>query len=174
MNRRDAYPLLNLSATRKLPAPPGLLTGAALFAGGVALSVLLTNWTLTLGGFLGWGSMLMKVRAYGGPWFHGLFAVHVLSLALVGGVTFRLFRRVALARRARAAVTGFLLGLATLDVVCWLLLPMLGVARALLGPVLLLLGLGLAYLVGRPLRDMWLYERWSAPGRQAPFRVGVV
>jgi NADH dehydrogenase len=174
MNRRDAYPLVNLSATRKLLATAGLLTGAALFAGAVALSVLLTNWTLTLGGFLGWGSMLMKVWAYGGPWFHGLFAVHVLSLALVGGVAFRLFRRVALARRARAAVTGFLLGLATLDVVCWLLLPMLGVARALLGPVLLLLGLCLAYLVGRPLRDMWLYERWSAPDREAPFRVVIV
>ena len=116
----------------------------------------------------------MKVRAYGGPWFHALFALHVLSLALVGGVAFRLFRRVALARRARAAVTGLLLLLATLDAACWLLLPMLGVARALLGPVLLLLGLGLAYLVGRPLRDMWLYERWNAAERAAPFRVVIV
>ena len=174
MNRRDAYPLVHLSFTRKLLASVGLLAGAALFVGGVALSVLLTNWTLTLGGFLGWGSMLMKVRAYAGPWFHALFAVHVLSLLLVGGVAFRLFRRVALARRARAAVTGLLVGLAVLDVTCWLLLPMLGLARALLGPVLLLLGVGLGYLVGRPLRDMWLYERWNAEGRSDPFRVVIV
>ena len=174
MSRRDAYPLVHLSFTRKLLASVGLLAGAALFVGGVALSVLLTNWTLTLGGFLGWGSMLMKVRAYAGPWFHALFAVHVLSLLLVGGVAFRLFRRVALARRARAAVTGLLVGLAVLDVTCWLLLPMLGLARALLGPVLLLLGVGLGYLVGRPLRDMWLYERWNAEGRSDPFRVVIV
>ena len=174
MTRRDAYPLVNLSPSRKLVASLGLVTGAALFVGGVALSVLLTNWTLTFGGFLGWGSMLMKVRAYGGPWFHALLVVHVLSVALVGGVAFRLFRRVALARRARAAVTGLLLGLATLDVVCWLLLPMLGLARALLGPVVLLLGLGLGYLVGRPLRDMWLYERWNAPEGAAPYRVVIV
>src|SRR6516162_8110162 len=100
MNRRDAHALINLSLPRKLLSTLGLLAGAALFVGGVALSVLLTNWTLTLGGFLGWGSMLMKVRAYAGPWFHALFAVHVLSLLLVGGVAFRLFRRVALARRA--------------------------------------------------------------------------
>ena len=59
MSRRDAYPLVHLSLTRKLLASVGLLAGAALFVGGVALSVLLTNWTLTLGGFLGWGSMLM-------------------------------------------------------------------------------------------------------------------
>ena len=174
MSRRDAYPLVHLSLTRKLLASVGLLAGAALFVGGVALSVLLTNWTLTLGGFLAWGSMLMKVRAYAGPWFHALFAVHVLSLLLVGGVAFRLFRRVALARRARAAVTGLLVGLAVLDVTCWLLLPMLGLARALLGPVLLLLGVGLGYLVGRPLRDMWLYERWNAEGRSDPFRVVIV
>ena len=174
MSRRDAYPLVHLSLTRKLLASVGLLAGAALFVGGVALSVLLTNWTLTLGGFLGWGSMLMKVRAYAGPWFHALFGGHVLSLLLVGGVAFRLFRRVALARRARAAVTGLLVGLAVLDVACWLLLPMLGLARALLGPVLLLLGVGLGYLVGRPLRDMWLYERWNAESRSDPFRVVIV
>src|SRR5262249_2521440 len=38
----------------------------------------------------------------------------------------------------------------------------------------LLLGLGLAYLVGRPLRDMWLYERWNAAGRSEPYRVVIV
>ncbi|HET6981977.1 MAG TPA: NAD(P)/FAD-dependent oxidoreductase [Myxococcaceae bacterium] len=174
MNRRDAYALVNLSMGRKLLASLGLLTGAALFAGGVALSVLLTNWVLSVGGFLGWGSMLMKVRAYGGPWFNALFVVHVLSLVLVGGVASRLFARVALARRARAAVTGLLLGLAALDVLCWVFLPMLGIARALLGPVVLLLGIGLLYLVARPLREMWLHVRWDAAGRTEPFRVVIV
>ncbi len=174
MTRRDAYALVNLSPWRKLLASLGLLAGAALFVGGVWLSVLLTSWSISLRGFLGWGSMLMKVRAYDGPWFHGLLVAHCLSLALVGGVAFRLFRKVALARRARAAVTGALLGLVALDVLCWLLLPMLGAARALLGPVVLLLGLGLAYLVGRPLRDMWLYERWKAPRQAEPYRVVIV
>jgi NADH:ubiquinone reductase (H+-translocating) len=174
MSRRDAHALVNLSLPRKLLFSLGLLAGAALFTAGVVLSVLLTNWSLTLRGYLGWGSMLMKVRTYDGTWFHGIFAAHLISLALVGGVAVQLFRRVALGRRARAAVTGLLLGLAVLDVLCWLFLPMLGVARALLGPVVLLLGLGLAYLVGRPLRDMWFYERWNASGRSEPFRVVIV
>ena len=174
MTRRDAYALVNLSVPRKLLFSLGLLAGAAMFTAGVAFSVLLTNWSLTLGGFLGWGSMLMKVRSYDATWFRGIFVAHLVSLALVGGVAVRLFRRVALGRRARAAVTGLLLGLAVLDVLCWLFLPMLGVARALLGPVVLLLGLGLAYLVGRPLRDMWFYERWKASGRREPYRVVIV
>lgn len=174
MNRRDAHALVNLPPARKVLASLGLLAGAALFVGGVALSVLLTNWSLTLRGFLGWGSMLMKVRAYDGPWFLGLFLAHVASLALVGFVASRLFQKVALGRRARTAVTGLLLVLAALDVLCWLLLPMLGAARLLLGPVVLLLGIGLAYLVGRPLRDMWFYERWNAPERAVPYRVVIV
>jgi NADH dehydrogenase len=174
MIRRDAHALVNLSPSRKILSSLGLLAGAGLFVGGVALSVLLTNWNLTLGGFLGWGGMLMKVRAYDGAWFRGLFLAHLVSLALVGGVAARLFRKVALARRARVAVTGLLLALAALDVLCWLLLPMVGVARALLGPVVLVLGVGLAYLVGRPLRDMWLYERWRAAGRTEPYRVVIV
>ena len=174
MTRRDAHALVNLSPTRKVLSSLGLLAGAALFVGGVALSVLLTNWNLTFLGFLGWGSMLMKVRAYDEAWFHGLFLAHVFSLALVGGVASRLFRKVALARRARAAVTGLLLALAALDVLCWLLLPMLGVTRVLLGPVVLLLGIGLAYLVGRPLADMWFYERWYATDRAEPYRVVIV
>src|SRR5262245_7465236 len=174
MSRRDAHALVNLSLSRKLLFSLGLLAGAGLFTAGVALSVLLTNWSLTLRGFLGWGSMLMKVRSYDDPWFQGIFVAHLVSLALVGGVAVQLFRKVALGRRARAAITGLLLGLAVLDVLCWLLLPMLGIARALLGPVVLLLGLGLAYLVGRPLRDMWLYERWNASGRSEPYRVVIV
>src|SRR5262252_3146855 len=101
MNRRDAHALANLSLSRKLLSSLGLLAGAA-------LSVLLTNWSLTLRGFLGWGSMLMKVRSYDGTWFHGIFVAHLVSLALVGGVAVQLFRRVALGRRARAAITGVL------------------------------------------------------------------
>jgi len=54
MRRRDAYALVNLSFGRKLLSSLGLLAGAALFAGGVALSVLLTNWNLTARGFLAW------------------------------------------------------------------------------------------------------------------------
>src|SRR5690242_15412053 len=140
MTRRDAHALVNLSLSRKLLFSLGLLAGAALFVAGVGLSVLLTSWSLTVRGFLGWGSMLMKVRSYDSAWFHGIFAAHLISLALVGGVAFQLFRRVALGRRARAAVSGVLLGLGILDVLCWVLLPMAGVARALLGPVVLLLG----------------------------------
>jgi NADH:ubiquinone reductase (H+-translocating) len=174
MHRRDAHALVNLSLARKVLSSLGLLAGAALFVGGVALSVLLTNWNLTARGFLGWGSMLMRVRAYDPVWFHGVFLAHVASLLLVGGVAFRLFRKVALPRRVRVFVTGLLLLLAVLDVLSWLLVPMLGLARALLGPVVLVLGVGLAYLVGRPLRDMWLYERWRAPARSEPYRVVIV
>ena len=174
MPRRDAHALVNLSLPRKLLASAGLLGGATLFTGGVALSVLLTNWHLTLGGFLGWGSMLMRVRAFAGPWFHALLAAHLASLALVGVVAFRLFRRVALPRRVRTFVTWLLVLLAAADLLCWLLLPMAGAARALLGPVVLLLGLGLGYLVVRPLRDMWLFERWAAPARAEPYRVVIV
>jgi NADH:ubiquinone reductase (H+-translocating) len=174
MLRRDAYALVNLSLPRKLLSSLGLLAGAMLFVGGVALSVLLTNWHLTLSGFLGWGGMLMRVRSFAGPWFYALFAAHLLSLLLVGTVSFRLFRRVALPRRMRAFVTAVLVVLAVADVACWLLLPMLSLARALLGPVLLGLGLGLAYLVLRPLRDMWLFVRWKAPQRAEPSRVVIV
>ena len=174
MRRRDAYALVNLSFGRKLLSSLGLLAGAALFAGGVALSVLLTNWNLTARGFLAWGSMLMKVRTYDSPWFHGLFLAHLASLGLVGSVSFHLFRKVALPRRVRAFVTALLLILAALDILCWLLLPVLAVARTLLGPVVLLLGIGFAYLVGRPLRDMWMYERWKAPEQREPVRVVIV
>ena len=174
MNRRDAHALVNLSLPRKLLSSLGLLAGVALFAGGVALSVLLTNWNLTLGGFLGWGSMLTKVRTYDDRWFHGVFLAHLASLALVGTIAARLFRKVALARRVRAFVTGLLLALVVLDVLCWLLLPVLGAARAFLGPVVAALAVGLCYLVGRPLSDMWLYQRWNATDRDAPYRVVIV
>ena len=174
MDRRDAHALVNLSLPRKVLSSLGLLAGAALFASGVALSVLLTNWNLTLGGFLGWGWMLTKVRTYDGRWFHGVFLAHLASLALVGGVSYRLFQKVALGRKTRAAVTGLLLGLAALDILCWILLPIAGIARALLGPVVAALGAGLAYLVARPLRDMWLYQRWDASGRAEPYRVVIV
>jgi NADH dehydrogenase len=174
MLRRDAHALVNLSLPRKLLSSLGLLAGAALFVGGVALSVLLTNWHVTLAGFLGWGGMLMRVRSFAGPWFYALLAAHLVSLILVGMVSFRLFRRVALPRRVRAFVTAVLVLLAVADLTCWLLLPMLSLARVLLGPVVLCLGLGLSYLVLRPLRDMWLYVRWQAPERAEPFRVVIV
>src|SRR5215813_10448123 len=174
MPRRDAYALVNLSLGRKLVATFGLLAGTLLFAGGVAFSVLLTNWHLTLMGFFGWGGMLMRVRAFAGPWFYALWAAHLLSLALVGVIAFGLFRRVALPRRVRALATSLLVVLAALDVLCWLLLPMTAAARALLGPVVFLLGLGLAYLVLRPLRDMWLYLRWRGPGTAQRKRVVIV
>src|SRR5215469_6829625 len=105
MNRRDAHALVNLSLPRKVLSTLGLLAGSALFVGGVALSVLLTNWNLTFGGFLGWGAMLTKVSSYDARWFHGVFLAHLVSLALVGGVAYRLFRKVALGRQARTAVT---------------------------------------------------------------------
>jgi NADH dehydrogenase len=174
MPRRDAHALVHLPFLRKLLCSLGLLAGATLFVGGVALSVLLTNWRLTLGGFLGWGGMLMRVRSFAEPWFYGLLAAHLLSLLLVGLVSFQLFQRVALPRRVRAFVTWMLLALAAADVLCWLLLPILAAARTFLGPVVLALGLGLAYLVARPLGDMWLYLRWRVPSRPEPFRVVIV
>ena len=86
MIRRDAHALVNLSLSRKLLFSLGLLAGAALFTAGVGLSVLLTSWTLSVRGFLGWGSMLMKVRSYDVAWFQGIFAAHLVSLGLVGGL----------------------------------------------------------------------------------------
>src|SRR5215472_2344093 len=108
MPRRDAYALVNLSLGRKLAATFGLLAGTVLFLGGVAFSVLLTNWHLTLMGFFGWGGMLMRLRAFAEPSFYVLGAAHLLSLGLVGVIAFRLFRRVALPRRVRAFATSVL------------------------------------------------------------------
>src|SRR5262249_5048323 len=137
MPRRDAYALVNLSLGRKVAATLGLLAGMALFVGGVAFSVLLTNWQLTVMGFLGWGGMLMRVRAFAGPWFQALFVAHLLSLGLVGVIAFRLFRRVALPRRGRALATSLLVVLAALDLLCLLLLPLTAPAPAPLAPPVL-------------------------------------
>lgn len=174
MRRTDAHSLKNLALWRKLLATAGLLGGVVLFVGAVGLSVLLTNWTLTLGELLGWGRMLMRVKGYGPVWFPALFAIHVGSLALVAFVATRLFRLVALPRRVRAAATGFLTFLAAVDVLAWLLLGLSSLARALLGPVVALEAVALAYLVGRPLRDMWFYTRWRPITGEGRKRVVIV
>lgn len=174
MARIDAHPLKNLPSWRKVLASAGLLTGVALFIATLGLSVLLTNWTVSLAGLLGWGEMLPRVKGYGPVWFPALFALHATSLLLVAVVATRLFRRVALPRRARAAATFALTFLGVADALCWGFLGMSGVARALLGPVVALEAMALGYLVGRPLRDMWLYARWHPKPGASPTRVVIV
>ena len=174
MHRTDAHPLKNLATWKKVGATLGLLGGVVLFFGVVGLSVFLTNWTLTLGGFFGWGQMLMRVKQYRPVWFPAIFAIHVGSLLLVAFVATRLFRLVALPRRVRAAATGALAFLAALDVLAWLFLATSSVAAAVLGPVVALEAVALAYLVGRPVRDMWFYTRWHPAPGSAPERVVIV
>jgi NADH dehydrogenase len=174
MHRKDAHPLKNLSLFGKVLATAGLLAGSLLFVGVIAISVLLTNWTLTLGGFLGWGSMLGRVKGYGPFWYPTLFAVHAASLLLIAVVATRLFRQVALPRKVRAAATGSLTLLVALDLLAWLFLGVTPLARAVLGPVLALEAVALAYLVGRPLRDMWFFTRWHPPAESQPRRVVIV
>ncbi len=174
MPRTDAHPLKNLALWRKMLATAGLLAGSVLFVGVIGISVLLTNWTLTLGGFLGWGSMLGRVKGYGPVWYPALFAVHAASLLLIAVVATRLFRQVALPRQVRAVATGLLALLAAVDMLAWLLLGATVLARAVLGPVLALEAVALMYLVGRPLRDMWFYARWRPPAGSQPRRVVIV
>ncbi|MGO8968007.1 MAG: FAD-dependent oxidoreductase [Myxococcaceae bacterium] len=170
----DAHRLKNLNLFRKVLATFGLLAGALLFFATVGLSVLLTNWTLSLDGFLGWGQMLVRVQGYGPLWYPVLFALHFGSLALVAVVATRLFRQVALPRRVRVAATGALTVLAAIDLLAWLLLATSPLARALLGSVVALEAVALAYLVGRPVRDMWFYARWHPPPGSRKKRVVIV
>jgi len=174
MPRTDAYPLKNLVPWRKVLATAGLLAGSVLFIAAVGLSVLLTDWTVSLGGLLGWGSMLKRVMGYGPVWFPALFAIHAGSLLLVAVVATRLFGRVALPRRVRAAAVGVLTLLAALDLLAWLFLGVSAVARSVLGPVVALEAVALAYLVGRPLRDMWFFTRWRPAAENPPRRVVIV
>jgi len=129
---------------------------------------------VSLGDLLGWGSMLKRVMGYGPSWVPALFAIHAASLLLVVVVATRLFRRVALPRRARAAAVGVLTLLAVVDLLAWLFLSVSPFARAVLGPVVALEAVALAYLVGRPLRDMWFFTRWRPPADRPSRRVVIV
>jgi NADH:ubiquinone reductase (H+-translocating) len=167
MPRVDNHQLVNMSLGEKILATLGLLFGLFLFFSAILFSVFITSWDTSLGAVVHWGQMLVRLRAEGVPWFYALFAAHAFSLLLIVLVANALFHRVAIPRGARVALMGVTTGFALLDVLCWALLSVLGFADTALGAVVLLECVSLAYLIGRPLRDMWIYARLrEPPGRK--------
>jgi NADH dehydrogenase len=167
MTRVDNHQLVNLPLGKKILATAGLLLGLLLFFSAVFFSVLLTSWDASLGTLVSWGGMLTRTREVNPTWFYGLLGAHASSLLLLLALATALFHRVALPRGARRALLSAAVGLATLDLACWLLLPVAPFASSALGAVIALECALLAYLIGRPVRDMWIYARLPhRPGRK--------
>lgn len=173
MARADHHSLTNLSLGRKLAATAILLAGPFLFFGAWLVSVEITS-----GGYSGsllyhWGDRLLALRNAHAHIFWPLFAAHAASLALVGGVSVRLLRKVALGRGACNALVGLLVLFGTIDIASWLLLPYWSAAHTLLGGDIIALALLLTGISLRPLADMWIYRRWGGNGGK-PVRVVIV
>lgn len=169
----DRHRLTNLAFGRKLMASAALLLGLGLFFGGWIASVHLTRWETSTVALFQWGERLEILRSRRADVFWVLFLGHAASLALVTTVSAFLLRKVALARGARKALIGGLVILGTLDLACWLLLPMWVGASVLLGGAIILESILLLYVALHPLRDMWIYRRWTGTGGP-PVRVAIV
>lgn len=169
----DRHPLTNYSLARKLAATAALVLGFGLFLAGWLVSVELVGWELSLGVFLDWGHGLRHVRAAHPEIFWFLCAVHLVSVVLIGAVAGTLLQRVAFSRRARKAVLGAIVIFGLLDLAVWLTISSWARAADLLGGVVLVLVLLLAYASLHPLAQMWIYRRWGGTGG-APVRVVIV
>lgn len=163
MTRVDSHQLANLSVSQKLGRSFGLLVGLFLFYSASFVSVFFTNWQFSFMDVIGWGGMLRQQYTVSQPWFYALFAVHAVSLLVLIASTISLFRRVALPRGGRIALTGLAMSLAALDLLCWVLLPSVETAGAILGAVIAAESLCLLYLIGRPIHDMWVHDSWKQP-----------
>ena len=173
MARADHHSLTNLPLGRKLAATAALLAGPFLFFGAWLISVELTSGGHSSSLLYHWGDRLLALRNAHSHLFWPLFAAHATSLVLVGGVSVRLLRRVALSRGARNALVILLVLLGATDLASWLLLPLWSPAHTLLGGDIIVLGLLLTFLSLRPLWDMWIFRRWSGTGGP-PVRVVIV
>jgi NADH dehydrogenase len=163
MARADNHQLINLTLFQKLTRSFGLLVGLFLFFSASFFGVIFTNWQFSLADAIGWGGMLRRLYSTAPSWFYGLFGTHAVSLGLILALTTALFRKVALPRGGRVALTGLTVGLGLIDLACWGLLPLAEAAGTVLGAVIALESLSLLYLMGRPLHDMWIYTRWRKP-----------
>jgi NADH dehydrogenase len=163
MIRADNHKLVNLTVAQKLARSFGLLVGLFLFFSASFFGVLLTNWQFSIADAIGWGGMLRTLHRNNEPFFYALFGAHAASLVLILALTTALFRKVALPRGGRIALTGVTVALGLLDLFCWVLLPYAEAAGTALGAVIALESLSLLYLMGRPLHDMWIYTRWRKP-----------
>jgi len=169
MSRTNIYVLRNLTLPRKLVTSTALLTGFALFLSGWIVSVAAINWDVSWMGLVDWG---VRIDMLGGGLRWLLFGAHVTSLLLLLPLSLMLVRSMPLPRLTRRALFAVALTLAGLDLAAWLLLPVLGLARQMLGGVVLLLTPLLGYLAGAPLLAMWKSRRWAPPER--PVRVVIV
>src|SRR5262245_10288222 len=158
--RPDRHSLVNFGIGKKLIASLGLLGGLAVFFGASLSGLYLSSWDVSASTFLEWGMPLMKLRASAVPLFIVMFAAHAVALLVVLLIANALFHRVALARAARVALTMITLTFGLTDLASWALLPYLSPAAYLLGPLIGLTSIGLVYLAGRPLHDMWVFTRW--------------
>jgi NADH dehydrogenase len=173
MVRPDRHSLVNFSLTRKLLASATLLLGMALFFAALFVSVLVTDWDTSLAVMLRWGDSLAALRAANPPLFWALFLGHATSLVMIVAVANPLFSRVAMARGARKALLGAVLGLGAIDLACWALVPYWGFSRRLLGLCAGINGLLIVYVVLAPLAEMWIFRRWRGTGGK-PVRVVIV
>jgi hypothetical protein len=147
MRRIDNHQLVNLSPVLKLLSTATLLFGLGLFFSASFFEVVFANWGATLGDFLRWGAMLTRLRENSPTLFWAFFAAHGLSLLLILVVANVLFHRVSMPRGARNALLGVTILLGALDLVSWVLLPVLPVTHHALGPIVALLSLCLLYLI---------------------------
>lgn len=173
MARQDRHQLVNLTLIRKLVASSGLVLGLALFLFGTLAEIFATDWYISPMNVADWGGTLAGVWRRDKMLFAMLFGAHAASLVIVLVIAHRLFRRVAIPRGARAAVSGLVIGLGAVDLFCWTFLASSLLARSLLGYVVALESLVLASLSGWLLRDMWMYKRWRNRHNR-PVRVAIV
>lgn len=162
--RRDAYELRNLSLGRKLVSTALLCGGLAIFLLSWLGGVTLVSWTSNAPLISRWGDALGEVAGMYPKLFGVLFATNIGSLALLFLVSRSLFRRSALRVRVRIAVSILAVLVLIVHTSLWALLPMNTLARTLAGPVGVVTDLVLLFYVAVPLGQIWIYQRWNAPG----------
>ena len=170
MRRSNVYALQNLPLLKKLALSLGLVAGFVLFLSGWIVSLVAINWDLSWMSVVDWGLRLGMLSS-DLRWL--LFAAHAVSLALLLPLSLTLVRRMPLPRLTRRALFAVATTLSVADLGAWFLIPVLGMARAALGGILLALLLVLGYLVGAPLRAMWRRRLWATEPER-PVRVVVV
>ena len=173
MLRARNHQLPNLSLLARVLATGTLLAGFALFVSVWFASILMTGWGLSLDSFLDLGASLHQIRTISGTWFGVMLGLHAASLPVILGLAHVLFRRVALPRGARTALMAAPIALGTLDLLCWATLSVSPAARTALPFLLALESAFVLYLIITPLREMWVYTRWTPPNG-APVRVVIV
>ena len=170
--KHEAHELPRLSLAVKLGLSIFVAVGWLLFLSAWVAGAFAAGWAINLSVLVGLGELLAGFRETSSEGFWILFGLHAVSLVILNSVTQWLSRRMAMPRGFRTAIQVAGWGLAALDLFLWLLLPVIGLARALLAPVLLLETAGLLALVLLQLEEMWVYVRWK--GSEEPVHVVIV